>query len=360
VPGQAETDVGVLLDDVAEVYSHFVAFHSDFFNAERDLVTLWTAHTYVFEAAETTPYLLVTSPTSEAGKSRLIDVAQHLVRGAEVVNDPSAASLYRLIDSECPSLFIDEVDVLVTSKPLRAVLNAGYRIGGHVTRAERQPGGNYVARRYSVFCPKCFAGISGQRLPLAGATLSRCIVIPMRRRGPDEEIERFTHREARVWSLPLKERLSAFGHAQTATLQQLVVPHVPEGLSDRQAEALEPLFTIADLAGRDWPKRAREAALALTRTTDERPDEAVMLLCDLKRVWEQIETQREHTAVLAESVSSLDDREFPDQITAQELSTWLRRFGIRPEGKPFRLHGKVGRGYRHASFADAFQRYCGA
>ena len=41
-------------------------------------------------------------------------------------------------------------------------------------------------------------------------------------------------------------------------------PEIPSGLSDRTADAWESLFAIADLAGGDWPQRARKAALALS------------------------------------------------------------------------------------------------
>ena len=143
-----------LAELVREQFTTYVAFHADFYDAEADVPTLWTLHPHVFGAAEATPYLLVTAPTPEAGKSRILDVAQHLVARPEVVVDPSAASLFRIIDHYRPTLLIDQIDQLYKSRPLRAVLNAGHRQhGGHVTRVETVEGAR-VPVRYNVFAPK--------------------------------------------------------------------------------------------------------------------------------------------------------------------------------------------------------------
>lgn len=96
---------------VREQFTRYVAFHSDVCDEEADTLTLWVMHTHAFDACETTPYMAIMAPTEEAGKSKIIDVAQHLVRHSEVVNDPSPASLYRMIDAKHPTLFIDEVDI---------------------------------------------------------------------------------------------------------------------------------------------------------------------------------------------------------------------------------------------------------
>ena len=183
-----------LAELVREQFTTYVAFHADFYDAEADVPTLWTLHPHVFGAAEATPYLLVTAPTPEAGKSRILDVAQHLVARPEVVVDPSAASLFRIIDHYRPTLLIDQIDQLYKSRPLRAVLNAGHRQhGGYVTRVETIDGMR-VPVRYNVSAAKLLAGIGGRQLPLTGATLSRCVEIPMRKRKPAEAVAPFSHR----------------------------------------------------------------------------------------------------------------------------------------------------------------------
>jgi hypothetical protein len=41
-------------------------------------------------------------------------------------------------------------------------------------------------------------------------------------------------------------------------------PAVPETLNDRAADNWRPLLAVADRAGSEWPKRARDAALVLS------------------------------------------------------------------------------------------------
>jgi hypothetical protein len=47
-------------------------------------------------------------------------------------------------------------------------------------------------------------------------------------------------------------------------------------LEDRAADTWEPLIALADLAGNDWPQRARTAALALTADRDAATDEPTL------------------------------------------------------------------------------------
>ena len=47
-------------------------------------------------------------------------------------------------------------------------------------------------------------------------------------------------------------------------------PALPEGVTDRRAEAWEPLIAIADAAGGTWPERARVASVADVAATRER------------------------------------------------------------------------------------------
>ena len=66
-------------------------------------VTLWTAHTHAFDAADCTPYLAVNSPEKQSGKTRLLEVLRLLVFGAWFTGRITAATLTRKIDKEHPS-----------------------------------------------------------------------------------------------------------------------------------------------------------------------------------------------------------------------------------------------------------------
>jgi hypothetical protein len=64
-------------------------------------------------------------------------------------------------------------------------------------------------------------------------------------------------------------------------------PDMPVGVEDRNADMWEPLLAVADLAGSDWPKLAREAAVAFIAAGRETPKSLnLSLLSDLRTVFE--------------------------------------------------------------------------
>ncbi len=63
-------------------------------------------------------------------------------------------------------------------------------------------------------------------------------------------------------------------------------PDMPDGIEDRNADVWEPLLAVADLAGGDWPKRARVAAVTLvTAAADQKQRLGIQLLADLRTVF---------------------------------------------------------------------------
>jgi hypothetical protein len=153
-------DAANLLDFAREYVSRFVWLSQP---EQYDTLALWTLHTWAFEAAETTPYLHVTAPEREAGKTRVLEVLKVLVRNGWKVGGITAASLYRKIDAEYVTLLFDEGDNLFSRNAeyvaaINGLLNDGYRRGGVYSLAV--PSGNdYVQRDFEVFCPKAIAGI---------------------------------------------------------------------------------------------------------------------------------------------------------------------------------------------------------
>src|SRR5262249_44697140 len=123
----------------------------------------------------------------------------------------------------------------------------------------RNSGGSRLAR-FSSWCPKVIATI--KHLPETLA--DRCIVIPMQRKKPEEKCERLQGLEA----MELKRKCTRFvldNREKIARAQ----PQIPVELNDRAGEIWEPLLVLADLAGGDWPERARQAAVALTANGPE-------------------------------------------------------------------------------------------
>lgn len=231
----------VLLDDVRAFVRRFVVLT----DGQADAITLWIAHTHVFDAFGITPYLAITSAEKRSGKTRLLEVLELLVRGALQTANISDAALFRVIAERQPTLLVDEVDALFGPKSpreeLRGILNAGYRRGSVVHRM----GGsnNTTLQSFTVYCPKAFAGI-GNCLP---DTISdRSIPISLKRRTRDESVERFRLRDVEADGHGLRDRLTDWLEPQRDYLHASR-PKLPGQLDDRSQDVWEPLLAIADL-----------------------------------------------------------------------------------------------------------------
>src|SRR5262249_14295907 len=157
------------------------------------------------------------------------------------------------------TLLLDEADNLELSARavLRAVLNAGYRRGGAVTRMVQGR-----SRRFEVFAPIAPAAIGPLTLPL----MSRSSVIHMRRHDGLHVLRRY--------DAPRPESLdAAYVHichwAQRVTVNR--DPEMPPELRGRKTDNWRPLIAIADACNPAWSALAREAAISFARR--DRDDE---------------------------------------------------------------------------------------
>jgi hypothetical protein len=136
-------------------------------------------------------------------------------------------------------------------------------------------------------------------------------------------------------------------------------PILPDELDDRAADAWEPLLAIADLAGGDWPTRARQAAISLS-TGDAREDDSlsIRLLTDVRSAMK--DEDRITSDALVRALIDLDDAPWGDlygrQLNMRRLAHMLKPFGVRPH--PVRFGTAVAKGYQVSDFEDAWARYC--
>ena len=257
-----------VLDGVVRFINRYVVMPSP---QAVDAVALFVAHTHGIEAADTCPYLHVTSPEKRAGKTVLLDVITPLVGSALPAVSASAAAIYRGIveDGVRRTLVLDEVDAVFTAKgseqaeALRQVLNAGTRRGATVIRCNGNTGKNET---FDPFGPKVLGGIADVPATLA----DRCITIPMTRATPEQvaELEPARYRVLVAGAQEHHELLAGWVASvedRAADLRPTVVP----GITSRAMDAWEPLLALAELAGEQWAARATAAALALSKDDPE-------------------------------------------------------------------------------------------
>lgn len=357
--------VGPLLEAVTGTLGRFVVFASD---AQAVAVALWVAHTHVFDAFDSTPFLAVTSPERRSGKTRLLDVIELLAARTWRAITPTEAVVFRKIEKARPTLLLDEADAIFgpraegAAEGLRALLNAGNRRGTTVPRCVGE-GSKLEVRDFSVFCPKALAGIG--KLP--DTVADRSIPIRLQRRARGERVERFRSRDAEAELAPLRDALTSWARVASRALEG-ARPDIPEQLNDRAADGWEPLLAVADLAGGDWPARARSAALEL-HGSDPAADDGigVLLLGHIREVFTAAGVERIGTETLLRSLAERDDGPWADWWAAElgagrtkgpaaRLARMLKPYGLAPE--QLRVEGDKTRGYARSGFAEVWERYC--
>ena len=318
---------------------------------------LWVVHTHAFAAADATPYLNITSAVKQCGKTRLLEVLEPIVATPWLTGRVSPAVVTRRVDGETPTLLLDESDAAFrhrseSAEALRAILNSGYRRSG-VCSLCVGTGAGLTYRDFSTFCPKAIAGIGA----LPDTVTDRSIRIILKRRAVHETVARFRQRHAASRGAPLCARLVVWKRGGVEALRG-AEPDLPPDLSDRASDVWEPLIAIADLAGVDWPRRARRAATALSGTVSVDDDAvSIRLLQDVRLVF------RDETIGSAELVHRLvvlEDRPWADwtggrAITQASVARLLRPFGIRP--LKLRFGKTTANGYTKRMFEDAWLRY---
>lgn len=349
-------DLAHLLDEVRDFVRRYVVVT----DAQAIVLALWIAHTHAIDAAETTPYLTVTSAEKRSGKTRLLEVLELLVRAAVRASNLSDAVLFRILSVSTRTLLLDETDAVFAPKSnreeLRGLLNAGYRRGSPAYRMVGE-GAKMRAEPFECFGPKVLAGIG----ELPDTIADRSFPIRLKRKAAQEDVERFRRREAAEAAESIRAALKAWG-TEDADQLDAIRPHLPDELDDRGQDAAEPLLAIAEVAGGEWPEQARRALVALRSEQAGADDETigVRLLVDVAAAFERTEADRLSTERLLELLMEDDEAPWTEwhgrPLTARGLARLMRPFSIR-SGTVRLADGATPKGYKRESFVDAWTRY---
>ncbi len=360
-PGVTARDGGAVLDDVAAFVARFSVFPSAHC---APTLALWCAHTHAVDQFYVTPRLVLDSAEPGSGKTRVLEVAQYLVRAPEMTISATPAALFRLVSLGPITILFDEVDAIFNPKnggnheDLRGLLNAGYKRSATIARCVGDTK-NMKVERFPVYAPAALAGIAGA---MPATITTRAITIHMRRRRPDEPVEPFRERQVAHQAQPLRDELTAWIET-TATQLGDAQPSMPHGVTDRPAEIWEPLLAIADTAGGHWPHTARAACRHFVLDTGAHTTSlGVRLLADLKEIFTRAGTGRLRTTDILTALCDLDEAPWGDldgkPLDARRLAKELDRYGARPA--PYKHDGKTVKGYQTTGphgLTDAWDRY---
>jgi hypothetical protein len=202
----------------------------------------------------------------------------------------------------------------------------------------------------------------------------------MERKREDEECESLRDFDGTA----LRERCGRF-IAENRDAIAAAWPEAAEGMNDRATEIWEPLLALADLAGGQWPEKARRAASGLTKRGNE-SNPIGSLLMDIFNIFamdyvrrlsaareeggeeaakavqedEEINGNRLFTRHLVAELNYLQDRPWRELLRGKEVTElWLSQrvkpYGIRP--KMLRIGDEQSRGYEEKEFWETFRRY---
>jgi hypothetical protein len=322
--------------------------------------TLWIAHTHRMDAWESTPRIAFLSPEPCSGKSRALEMTETLVPNPIQAVNVSAAYLFRKVSDVggMPTILFDEIDTVFGPKAkeneeVRGLINAGHRRGAVAGRCVIR-GKVVELEELPAYCAVAVAGIGD----LPDTIITRSVVIAMRKRSLAESIEPYRPRLHAGQGNNLRDLLSLWAGNQTFGSPW---PIMPESVTDRNADVWEPLISIADAAGGEWPQRARVASVALVALSMwKTPSLGVRLLTDIRTVFGDRDSMP--TELLLEGLWKLDESPWGDlrgkPIKARGLAALLRKFGVEP--KVIRVGLATPRGYLREDLHDPWERYLGA
>jgi putative DNA primase/helicase len=320
---------------------------------------LWTLHAWTVDAGDISPFLVLVSPTKRCGKTSALIVLYYLTPKSELASNISASALFRYVEDVRPTLLIDEADSFVKdNEELRGILNSGHtKAAAHVIR-NVEVNGEHKPRRFSTWAPKAIATIRS----LADTLEDRAIVVQLQRKPRAANVARLRKRDSEEFAV-LRRKAARWAEDNFPRLTD-PDPEIPESLNDRAADNWRPLLAIADLAGGDWPARARDAACVLSGEGHDSTSLNVELLADIRAAFGDLDIIR--SADLVTKLTADPERPWaewnhkqgkPQPLTQRQLAGLLKPFGIISErveaaGLP------QARGYKRAHFEGAWDAYC--
>lgn len=348
-PWPEPVDLCGLLEEIRRTFlSHIVL------NEEAAVAAaLWVAFTWVIDEVQVAPILAITSPEKRCGKTQMLDLVSRLSNRAIVASNISSSAIFRIVEAHQPALMIDEADTfLPDNEEMRGVLNSGHtRQSAYVVRCV---GDDHTPTQFSTWCAKAIALI-GQ---LPNTLADRSINVALRRKLPDEKVNRLRYTEPETFTR-LASKLARFGADQGPSISS-ARPELPEALNDRAQDNWEPLLCIADIAGGEWPTRARMAAIILSGAEREPASTPIELLRDIKEVFALKRVIRIPSGDLIGELCKDTTRPWVDYksgrpINPRQVATILKEFGVFARDTRFGV--STLRAYHLAEFQDAFDRY---
>lgn len=365
-PAMAETapePEPVPLVETFEALNRLLAKYLACSDHQRTVLALWIIHTWCFEVFPVTPYLNISSPENQSGKTVCMKMLSLLSSNSWMpAGGLTATRLMEHIAERRPTLFLD--DWHTAFRPTEAQSIIGFLNAGSSEESQ------YNARNArdddkDIYCPKAFAG--AEALPASLA--DRSIPIVLQRRRPAEFTLPFYAGIARSRSAVLVEQIQHWlkddenRRALCHHAADIVLSRLP-GFSPRRHQCALPLLTIAEMLGGKWPRRTRIALLRVfgLHGTDD-PAIGTQLLADIHSFFIQHPgCTKVSTVQLLEYLIGLEGRPWKryhgtKPLSSNGLRALLRKYEIRRASNQRLQDGSRHKGFRRSDFQAAWSRH---
>lgn len=347
--------LATIIRDIQAYITKYVAFTDSQYSLP---LALWTAHTYLWEVFDATPYLVITSDTKRSGKTRLAECLSFMSRNPRNIAGMTPATIFRSIRDDMPTIFMDEAETLASESAdvMRAVLNVGYRKGQTIPRM-----GKAGIEEWPVYCPKVFVLIGD----VYDTLRDRSINVKMKRSdAPTRFLHEIAKGEGNNIGLRLAEAMEDVG---AKVLDAYTTMKGLPFLQDRDEEIWMSLFAVASVY---CPDRLDELTrVAVDMATEKTAEKRVHSELSMKEAEREATDTEYAERLLLDIIDVMGSRkhmytndlltalhDYPtgpwrrfrgEGLDAMSLSFLLKRFeGVVPKVIRDRKAKKLLRGYR--------------
>ena len=303
------------------------------------------------EIATHSPILVLTSAEEDSGKSTTLGVLERLTPCPYSGVELTGPNVFHIVDQRQPTLLMDEADKLFHRKvDLMHIVNTSWIRGAKIPRLVHG-----VLHDFNVFCPKVL-GMKGLDLP--STTASRSIVVKLWPKLAGETVKDFNFVDDDAF-VTLRRKLLRWKNDNVTALKD-ATPAMPSHFNNRVRANWRLLLAISELAGRDFAKQARAAAVKLSRKRHQ-PSEGRRLLEAAEPIVAGlvfIASKDLRAGLIADPTAEWCDFRNKGPISEKQISVLLTPYDIHPViYHPTKRADDSQRGYIVAQLERAFAHF---
>ncbi len=188
---------------------------------EKLVVATWIVSAWLIRRVDRFPHLAIWSPVKRCGKTRLLQVIQHIVPNPQQTSNLTIPIIFRLVENSdpLPCFLIDESQSLQrlgseNSEVLRELLNSSIDSDA---KAMRCYGKNHDIKSFSLYSPEVIAAIGKPD----GILMDRCLPIAIKRKAESDRVTPYRSRRVKEVALLIKNEIEEWTESNADEFETL-------------------------------------------------------------------------------------------------------------------------------------------